>query len=183
VPKIKAEPTDTFPELGAQFKRLDRKMHAELDEELDELAFLAVSGLEDDAPEATGTLKRGIKTRKTKSGFDVHLSAKDPKSGFDYAAVTRFGHEVQFIRSTRGEVWDARGKPVPAKLKVNFNKFEKTSNRHGQNSNPVWLTQVRAYKPHVDWAFEALYRTEQFAERSAKSLSTRLDLRVFTGGA
>src|SRR5687767_6696109 len=59
----------------------------------------------------SGTLQRGIQARQTgRLSFDIHVRAIDPESGFNYAPVTRFGHDVEIIRPLGATEASRRGR-------------------------------------------------------------------------
>ena len=179
--RIRTQMVEGF-RVGQEFRALNRKKHAELDAELSELRDIALENLRDAAPQGnTGNLRRGIRARKQpggRPGFDITIHAK-AVDGYDYAAVTRVGHEKVEIRSTRGPIMSKRG-PSVAKLKLTWNP----------NSRKTGIV-FRVKVPGVghgksgfvrDWAFGPIYDMEEtYLPYAAKKLSSRLSMRVFTG--
>lgn len=187
---IRARAVEAF-ESGEEFRAFDRRMHRLLDEQITELKDLAVDLLQEAAPEgSTKRLKRGIRARKQirgRPGFDITIHARDPQSGYDYAAVTRFGHIKTKIRSTRGTVVSKSGKPTPARLRVTWN-HPRNINRGRAGAQTIlssYFTEVSGVghgrNPIRDWAFDALDEVQASADYVANRLSSRLNFRVFTG--
>lgn len=168
---------------GREFRVLDRRKNELLNSELDELKDIAVEELQAAAPQGnTGTLKRGIRARKQpggRPGFDITIHAR-AEDGYDYAAVTRVGHEKRVIKSTRGVILGRKG-PINARLRVTWNP-------NSRKTGTTFRTQVpgvghgKAGNVIRDWAFDPIFDMEEtFLPYAAKKLSSRLQMRVFTG--
>lgn len=142
-----------------------RKTSAALDDVLDnalqELGRLAVDTLRSVAPEGrTKQLSRGIKARRRgPRGVDVTVHAIAPESGFDYAAVTRFGHKVEEIVPTEGR----------RALLLRF-----------QSGDTGFFDRVRGFQPSGDWVDRAIPTISMEAELVMKQINSELDLRVFS---
>lgn len=110
------------------------------------------------APVRSERLRNGIRARRVEDyGLDITIHAKDPESGYDYAAVTRFGHRKK-------RIW-----PTSAKtLKVNF------------VSGPRYCGSVRGFTPAGDWVDKALPIVQDEAEKAMHFLSSQLEIRVFS---
>lgn len=112
----------------------------------------------------SGRLSRGISSRVIGEDVIVRADARNPKTGYDYVAVTRFGHKVKWIvpRPDRQPATvRATGRPrqtgpraalaIPVGGKLIFRK------------------RVKGFKPKRDWAADALPEVETEAgERMAQ---------------
>lgn len=82
------------------------------------------------APRDTGRLGRGILALISGRRATVTAHARDPETGFDYVAVTRFGHRVSRIYP----------KPPNRALKLTI------------GGRVIFRPSVAGYKPGADWA-------------------------------
>lgn len=94
----------------------------------------------------TGRMARGIKARRAGNMVLVEAKAVDPDSGYDYVAVTRFGHRGRIV------VKNARALRFMMKGRVMF--------RHS----------TAGFHPTGDWANDALPQVFEAADAVAKRL-------------
>jgi hypothetical protein len=123
----------------------------------------------------TGRMSRGVTSRTKGNVVIVEVHAKDPKSGFDYVAVTRFGHKLKFIRSRRA--WPRTGPgrhlaPIPG-----------VGPRWVDNAPALQtpfgiFARVRGFRPKGDWAKRALPAVQRAADRQAESLGHGIVVRL-----
>ncbi len=100
----------------------------------------------------TGRLARGIRARVTgPAAAQVTAHARNPESGFDYVAVTRFGHRLRIIRPRR-----ARALRLPW----------------------GWRAWARGFKPRGDWADRALPQIKTVAEARVAPIGRNFVVRV-----
>lgn len=132
-----------------------------LDRALQDLGQRAVDALRSVAPEGrTKQLWRGIRARRRgPRGIDVTIHAVAPDSGFDYAWITRFGHQVEEITPTEGR----------QALLVRF-----------QSGDNAFFDRVRGFQPTGDWVDRALPAIGLEADAVMNQISGELDLRLFS---
>lgn len=106
------------------------------------------------AQRRTGRLHRGIRSRMGGDTATVSATARSAR-GFDYVAVTRFGHRVRVIR------------PVHAKA-LRFRVGNRILFRHS----------VRGYRPHGDWRDKAMPAVDRTARSALDRAGARIIARV-----
>lgn len=111
-----------------------------------ELAFAAY------ALRSTSRLARGIRARVVGDTVVVGATAVNPRSGYDYVSVTRFGHRVSRIYPVNAR---ALG-PIPG---IGFRR------------------SVRGYRPAGDWRDRALPTVEYEAGRRMEALGRSFSVR------
>lgn len=127
------------------------------------------------APRRSGRLARGI--RAVPVGVDqvtVSAVAVDPKSGFDYVAVTRFGHRKRIIvpvsrggsrRKSRAVVRTATG------------QFAKRSGGRlvFTSRGRLWrLSSVRGFRPKSDWVEDAFPEIAEIAKTEMQKTANKI---------
>jgi hypothetical protein len=179
--RIKATLTDTI-EASQDFQAYSRFVSRELQDQVSELRFIAVSTLQEAAPEKSGKLKAGVRARRRGTeGFDITLHARNEETGFDYALVSRFGHQVEYIYPKHAK---ALKLPLSYKSSPIIKRGSKGKGQFTLNVLKPQLNlraRVRGYKPDRDWAFDAIDDLDPVVNYVAKKLAARLDVRVFTG--
>lgn len=113
----------------------------------------------------TGKLSRGITSRAVGDAIFVEAHAKS-KAGFDYVAVTRFGHRKQWIvpthqpKSERFRPKTAQAFPLPAPygFRASIKGFAALQTPFG------FRRRVRGFKPKRDWAAAALPEVQREAQ-------------------
>lgn len=102
----------------------------------------------------TGRLHRGIRAAMAGDTATVTARARSG-AGFDYVAVTRFGHRVRFIFPRRAKALRFRvGRRV------------------------LFRTRVRGYRPGSDWRDRALPAVERTVEAASVRAAGRIVARV-----
>lgn len=145
--------------VGAEFERARERLSGETARGVSDIAAAARRTFIFFAPRASGRLQRGIRAHKSgwrRNQIDITATAVDPETGFDYVAVTRFGHRMSTIQPKDNLV-----------LKLNF-------------IGGFWTfaPQVKGYNPTFDWAEEALEASQSIARNEARRISQRLELRL-----
>lgn len=135
--------------------------------ETSELIFAAY------ALKRTGRLARGIVSRVLGSVVQVEAHAKDPRSGYDYVGVTRFGHRVARI--------EPRADRAPASVRATGRS--RARGAHAALRIPVGGTAIyrrwsRGFHPARDWAEAAIPQVEAAAERQAQKLGEKVAERI-----
>lgn len=118
----------------------------------------AVGGVADDAelifqafaPRASGRLARGIRAIKAGKVALVFVRARDPRTGYDYVAVTRFGHRRSRIRprsdrAPASVVATGSGRATGGQAALRFT----------MGGRVLYRRSVRGFKPRGDWAEKA----------------------------
>lgn len=141
-----------------RFIRLQGFMTRELRRAIDETADDAIIIYQAHAPRRSGRLARGVARRSlVGGGEEIGARAIDPDSGFDYVAVSRFGHIKARIVPTRGR-W--------LKLKMGMRRNQR-----------VFRKSVRGFHPTSDWVDDARVAVETEAERNMARFNSRLQVR------
>lgn len=132
-----------------------------LDSALGQLARDSVELLRGVAPQGRSKqLWRGIKARRRGArGIDVTVHAVAPETGYDYAWVTRFGHQVEEITPTEGR----------QALRIRF-----------QSGDVGFFNRVRGFKPAGDWVDHAIPAIGLKAEEVMNEVGRELELRLFS---
>lgn len=127
------------------------------------------------ARKKTGRMARNIRSTAVGDTAIVRVHARNPRTGYDYVGVTRFGHKLKWIEPTR--VWPTSGvgkklmripdvgwrwfQPAPA-LKTPFGFFRR----------------VRGFHPAGDWAQKAMPQVRREAHREMDKLGEEFVLRL-----
>ena len=128
------------------------------------------------APHATGRLGRGIKTVPFGGQFLVIAEAKNPTSGYDYVAVTRFGHKQARIYP--------RADRRKASVVATGNKRRKGGGAAlafrvggvgGVGGKMIFRRSVKGFHPTSDWATDAGPEINQESELVARELGHRIE--------
>jgi hypothetical protein len=114
------------------------------------------------APVDTTELKRSIDTRVSFRAARVRITvtADASRDGFNYLAVTRFGHVKTFITPRRRKA-----------MKVYV---------HGRFATPIRRHMVRGYRPRVDWVEVATRHASHIYERHERDLRRQITRTVTT---
>jgi len=148
---------------------LEREMRRTVEEIGDDAeVILAAHALRD-----SGRLARGIESTAAGNTAIIRSTARDPKSGFAYTNVTRFGHRKEFIRpkgrgfqafnvATRGR--RARGRAATLRFTI--------------GGRVLYRPYVKGFRPKSDWVEDALPEIQREAERSSIRLGQRIGVRL-----
>jgi hypothetical protein len=150
---------------------IDRETDAAVDEIGDDSEVIYAAH----ALKKTGRLARGIKARRAGRLVLVEAHAKNPKDGFDYVAVTRFGHLKAIIRPR----WDRAQASVVA-TRGKRRQRRGAALRLAVGGNVFYRASVRGFRPHGDWAEAAFPEVERNAARVTDRLGARLFARFGT---
>jgi hypothetical protein len=150
-------------------------------DDLDRILLEEMRGLGDDAElafasvarKATGRMARNIKAHVRGQTIEVTVFARDPKSGFDYVAVTRFGHKVEWIYPRADRV------QRPAYVIATKRKRavgHQAALRFVIGGRVIFAKRVRAFKPDHDWADDAMPLVERSADEAMRRVKRRIEL-------
>lgn len=103
----------------------------------------------------TGRLARGIRSRAAGKNALVTAHAREPKSGYDYVGVTRFGHRASVIH----------GRPILGGRNARF-----TTKYRG-----FIARRVKGFKPSEDWAERAHPEIRVAANAAMRELGRRIE--------
>jgi len=112
--------------------------------------------LQEHAPRRSHRLARGI--RAVTVGDQVILTAKavDPDSGFDYVAVSRFGHRKKIIKPVRSGGRSRRARNRTRLASGRFGTRRPAALRF-YSLGQLWiLPSVRGFKPTSDWVQDSM---------------------------
>lgn len=147
--------------VDASLRRTSSALDDIADQSIGDLAHRSVEILQGVAPKGrSGQLGRGIKARRRGAhSLDITVHAVSKLTGFDYAGVTRFGHQVEEITPTEGR----------KALRVSF-----------QHGDVGFFDRVRGFQPTGDWVDLGLPAIRSEAERVAKQAGRAIELRLFS---
>jgi len=152
--KVKAERAAA---VGAKFGRTKGKLSSELEQSVSDIGQAMKRVYRFWTPKQSGRMQKGIGVRKAgRAVVEITVSAVDPDTGFNYVAVSRFGHRVTTIQPVTANI-----------LKLNL-----------YGGFWTFAPEVKGYRPKYDWVEEAFYSAQEVAETHAHKLSQRLDLRL-----
>ena len=117
----------------------------------------------------TGRLARGIVAHWVGGQVLVTATARDPQTGFDYVAVTRFGHRVEFI--------EPRADRARASVLATGKRRKKGSQaalRFVLGGRVMYRRRVRGFKPEYDWRDRALPEVKVVSDRAIATLGQRI---------
>jgi hypothetical protein len=122
-------------------------------------------------------LKHGIRAFPIGDEVIVTTRAVDPDSGFDYVAVTRFGHRKRLItpvakggnaRKSRTAKRGASGRFVTRG--IGYLRFE--------SRGRTWiLPSVRGFRPRTDWVEKAWPAVKSAADTELEQTGNKIEVR------
>lgn len=117
----------------------------------------------------TGRMARGIKAHRAGDTVLVEAHVKNPKDGYDYVGVTRFGHRKAWItpkwnRAIASVVSTGRKRRQRAGAALRLNI----------GGTVLFRRRVPGFNPHGDWAERGWPRVERAADRASEQLGRRL---------
>lgn len=147
--------------VGANLQRGEQVLDDLMERALFQMGQVSVAALRVVAPRGeSGQLARGIKWRRRGSkGVDVTVHAVNRQTGFDYAKVTRFGHEVDYIYPTEGR----------KALRLNI-----------RDIGISYRSYVHGVKVTHDWVDDAWPAITVDLDAVMKDLGREIELRLFT---
>lgn len=165
--RIRAKVTNAA-KVGRAFSDAAREVAAGKDELLREVGQEGQQLLRNASPSSPGhPLWEGIKFRRGGDVINFTVHARDPESGYDYAAVTRFGHRVSIIEPVNAKalIIGGAGVEFDPKAKGNDRPFR------------AW---VSGSDPGFDWLEFGWEDVVAEAEDKLVNLGQRIELRAFT---
>ncbi len=156
---------------GARFARMAQELPQDVDEEVqgfltdNELAFQAV------VPKDSTRIARSVHSiQKGPGQYEIIADAQDPKSGYHYVGVTRFGHKKAFITPRK----DRRGNVFTISTRRRRQTGKRAALRFVVNGRILFRAKVKAYQPDHDWVDSAIPEVRA----NTRDLSTRLGQRI-----
>lgn len=148
--------------VGRKLSRTAQALNSDLRTELRALSERAEETFRDYAPEESGRLREGIEavpSRRAEIGYEIHAEARNPDDGFDYVAVTRFGHRtgLRWIYPSRSRA-----------LRLRERSFGRV----------IYAGRVRAYHPSRDWAEVARPAVDREGEVAEQRAGRRIRSRL-----
>lgn len=99
----------------------------------------------------TGKMARNVKSNKAGDEVLVTVEARNPRDGFDYVGVTRFGHKQAFIRP------DPRRAAASVISTMGARQTgDRARLRFAYQGRIVYAKRTRAFHPPSDWAQRAI---------------------------
>lgn len=166
--RIRAKITNAA-DVGAAFSDAARTLDSGSREMVQQLGADGRDFLRYASPSAPGNpLWEGIRFRSDGKTVNFTIHAYDPESGYDYAAVTRFGHRVEYIT------------PVSRKaLLIGASRgFSPAGDDRAANRD--FRAWVPGYDPAEDWVDSGWTAILQEAEDQLGDLGDKVELRVHT---
>jgi hypothetical protein len=149
-------------------------MQRELDKRVGNVAVDATVIFAGFAPKRTRRLVRGIRQRQSGSVAIVTVDAKNPKTGYDYVGVTRFGHRVARIFPKHSPKEGRYIAPLPGVGP----RWVKKAAALGPIPGIGFRRSVRGFKPAGDWRDRALPTIQAESEREMAVLGQEFIARV-----
>lgn len=120
----------------------------------------------------TGRMSRGVKAVVAGDTALVRVDAVDPRTGFDYVAVTRFGHRVRRIVPKHEPKDERYLAPIP-------NVGPRWVNKRAALSTPFgFRASVRGFHPTQDWAAGAMPDVQKAADQRMAELGRGFTTRM-----
>ncbi len=120
----------------------------------------------------TGRMARGVRAQSAGDTVLVTVHAENPETGFDYVAVTRFGHRKRVIKPRHAPRPGRYLAPIPGVGPRWVNKRAALRTPFG------FRASVRGFKPSGDWALRALPQVRRSADREMKLLGQQIVVRL-----
>lgn len=138
---------------------------------VEDVAQTAARLYRQEASKISKRVASGITVRKEGKTLVVRASAKDPRSGYDYVGVTRFGHRKE-------RIYPAKRRPASVvSTGKKRGKGGRAALRFEINGKVLYRSWVRGFKPAGDWADRVHPLVEQEANRQLASIGRRLAVR------
>ncbi len=155
-----------------RFEQTARDLQSELNEIVKEVGEDAELIFAAHALRDTGRMSRGVRSTPQGSTALVQVHAEDPKTGFDYVAVTRFGHRVDRIHPKHAPRDGRYLAPIPGVGPRWVRKRAALRTPFGYRAS------VRGFKPKGDWADRARPQIEQNASQMLTRFGGRVTARL-----
>lgn len=156
--RVSVEGAGQRGQLMADYSKLERRTQDRINARMRSLSRRALPVIRAAAPKDSGRLRSGIESRLFFRAHEVRLTfgATAIRDGFDYVAVTRFGHRVAYITPKKKKV-----------LKVSIN---------GRGGRRIFRRSVSGYRPLHDWAQIAAAEAGVVADQEVEGLSRDIDI-------
>lgn len=137
-----------------------------------ELIFGAYAGrrLGKSTEPRSGRLVRGIKTVTAGMSILIITEAKNPKTGYDYVGVTRFGH--------RGMIVPRPGREAASVLATGSRRASgrNAALRFVIGGRVVYRRSTKGFHPVTDWAAEALPEIQRSTDQIMGKLARKIEV-------
>ncbi len=148
--------------------RIDYRLDRALDDAARdiELALIAF------APRKTGNLARGIRAFRAGKVVNITITARSRGSGFDYVAVTRFGHRVAYIYPHG----DRAAATVLATGRKRATGHTSALRFVGNNGSVFYRRRVKGYRPKYDWVDRASPSIKRAGDETMRKLGRNIQV-------
>jgi hypothetical protein len=159
---------------GHKFTRLAADVLPEVQQSQREMADDAEIIFAAYAPKgASSRVARSIHTTQFGWALEVVADAKNPLTGYAYVGVTRFGHKMQYIYPRK----DRRASRVLSTRRARQRGTQAALRLELGPGLVIFRRRIKAYRPAVDWADEAMPSIRREAETVGRRLGERLMVR------
>jgi len=132
------------------------------------------------APKRSHRLARGIKAVGHGDEVFVRAVAVDPKTGFDYVAVSRFGHRKDFIVPVSKSGQPRQSRTVRRDPTGRFVTRGAPALVFSSRGSTWKLSQVRGFRPKGDWVDKAWPAVKEAADTELDRVGTEITVRWST---
>lgn len=132
--------------------------------------------LETYAPIRSGRLKHGIRATPIGPQVVVSATAVDPRSGYDYVAVTRFGHRKRFIVPVTKSGKARKSRTVKRNVAGQFTARGEASLMFTSRDRIWMLPRVRGFRPRGDWVDRAWPEIKDAADGEMQKMGHEIEV-------
>lgn len=163
--------------LAANARKVERVIDDGMRDSVNNVASDAELIYQAAAPRRSHRLARGIRAVPIGDQAIVTATAVDPGSGFDYVAVTRFGHKKRIIRPVTKTGRPRQSRTVTRGPGGRFTKRSAAALSFFSRGQQWLLPSVRGFRPKVDWVDAASSQIDQAAgtemDRTGNEIAVR----------
>lgn len=158
--------------LEARFFQEARRLQANLNQTAQDIGVDSELIFSSHALRKSGRLSRGVESHAAGSTVLVTVHAKNPKTGYDYVGVTRFGHRKMRIKPKHAAKPGRYLAPIPGVGPRWVKKRAALQTPFG------FFASVRGFKPKGDWAKKALPEVKANARQQVEKLGHDIMVRL-----
>src|SRR4051812_44537003 len=129
------------------------------------------------APRRSGRLSHGIRSIPAGDTVIVTATAVDPKTGFDYVAVSRFGHRKRIIIPVTKGGRPRKARKTSRGLMGRFAKRGPGALVFNSRGRRWMLRSVRGFRPKVDWVDKAWPGVKEAADTEMDKTGNEIAVR------
>jgi hypothetical protein len=129
------------------------------------------------APRRTGRLGQGIRAVPAGDSVVVTATAVDPKTGFDYVAVSRFGHRKRLIVPVTKAGRPRRARRTSRGLTGRFANRGRGALAFNSRGKRWVLPSVKGFRPRVDWVDTAWPEVSAAADTEMEQTGNEIAVR------